>query len=423
MVAFTHLRMPEDVKFWYEAVKCASRKRQPCPHLDLMIGGHDHFPAMLELKNPASGRTTRIWKMGQNGHLLGRFRFDLTCPRACQAQAQDGRSSKRLQDDDNAAQDSCRRCEEEHRLRQPEARVVPVGEQFCEERLGRKGDEWLSQTQAEEQQSRGNAAPASSGGGQHPAEGKARRPSSESSEREGPEILQALDESRAALLPARDLQKTMLAGRWTDEPGAIFRAIAAGRAELESETCVASYRSTILPIAYRGLWDTSRVKKKETRPSNLFADLLRLGPSGDGPTDAALLTAGMVRSEAFEVRNARLNALWIHEEMPHWKWSALRLEVPVRQLVAVLAEALIERSRSGSSMRMSLSGLEVEHEEKLTGERSGLVRVWWVGDLHRLGAKVRRGTGGAVGGGAGGSAGTKNRDDKHKHTRPLKSTG
>ncbi|KAF4678346.1 hypothetical protein FOL47_000075 [Perkinsus chesapeaki] len=71
VIVLTHQREGYDVLFWRKAVVEEGIK------IDAIIGGHDHFPAFLNLKHPTKPDIiTPVWKMGMDGQMLGKFVFD-----------------------------------------------------------------------------------------------------------------------------------------------------------------------------------------------------------------------------------------------------------------------------------------------------------------------------------------------------------
>ncbi|KAF4649362.1 hypothetical protein FOZ61_001407 [Perkinsus olseni] len=71
VIVLTHQREGYDVLFWRKAVVEEGIK------IDAIIGGHDHFPAFLNLQHPTKPDIiTPVWKMGMDGQMLGKFVFD-----------------------------------------------------------------------------------------------------------------------------------------------------------------------------------------------------------------------------------------------------------------------------------------------------------------------------------------------------------
>ncbi|KAF4649114.1 hypothetical protein FOL47_002419, partial [Perkinsus chesapeaki] len=71
VIVLTHESEGFDVLFWRKAVVEEGIK------IDAIIGGHDHFPAFLNLQHPTKpDLITPVWKMGMDGQMLGKFVFD-----------------------------------------------------------------------------------------------------------------------------------------------------------------------------------------------------------------------------------------------------------------------------------------------------------------------------------------------------------
>ena len=66
MVVLTHLRTGRDLRFYYEAM-------QRNLHIDVMLGGHDHYQAYLKLTY--NGRRTYLVKTGANGNFVARLQL------------------------------------------------------------------------------------------------------------------------------------------------------------------------------------------------------------------------------------------------------------------------------------------------------------------------------------------------------------
>jgi len=287
VVALTHLNVGQDLKLWHLAMQCYQAGE--CPHLDVIAGSHDHYIALLNLVNPYAKhpirRHTYYWKLGQNGHLLAKYVFDLSWQEP------------------------------------PRVSLVPVVEGSCRKYV------------------QGSGTPSKSGAS-----------------------LQEL------------LSHLTLRLEHHEEVHGVHK-----------------YRQHILPIVFRGRYNTANCARRETRAGNLIADGARLAYGG---ADVAVLTAGMMRAGALSMLNGPLTAMDMHEEFPFGN-RLRQISVCLWQLVGIVMDALTDRrGAERSGQRVVLSGVEVVFDVSSDGwiasdhDFLALQELRWLGPRHMLGRRV-----------------------------------